>query len=155
MTKLAAIIATWFGCGLFPAAPGTVGSLAALILGWPLVHHHGFTPHHFAALTVILTPLGMWAANKYAHSLGAKDPGRVVVDEVLGQWLTLSGAHSLGSVRPWLIAFVLFRLFDIVKPFPVRKLESLPGGIGIVADDLGAGVYAAIVLMLAGWFNLY
>lgn len=155
MTKLAAVIATWFGCGFAPAAPGTVGSLAALILGWPLVHHHGFTALHFGALAIALTPLGMWAAHKYAHSLGAKDPGRVVVDEVLGQWLTLAGAHSLHSLKPWLIAFALFRLFDILKPFPVRKLESLPGGIGIVADDLGAGVYAAIVLMLAGWFNLY
>jgi hypothetical protein len=85
---------------------------------------------------------------------GMKDPQFVVVDEVVGQWLALAGARAL-NWKAWLAAFVLFRLFDIWKPFPVRQLESLPGGVGIVADDLMAGVYAALVLFLAGWFNLY
>ena len=76
------------------------------------------------------------------------------MDEVLGQWLTLAGARSLG----WpalLAAFLLFRLFDVWKPYPVRRLEALPGGTGIVADDLAAGFYAALVLFIAGCFNLY
>jgi len=78
----------------------------------------------------------------------------VVIDEVLGQWLTLAGAAAL-NWKSWLAAFLLFRLFDIWKPFPVRQLEALPGGWGIVADDLMAGLYGALVLFAAGCFNLY
>jgi len=78
----------------------------------------------------------------------------VVVDEVVGQWITLAGAFTL-NWKSWLAAFVLFRLFDVWKPFPVRRLERLPGGVGIVADDAMAGVYSALVLFAAGWFNLY
>ena len=81
----------------------------------------------------------------------------MVVDEVVGQWLALAGARVL-NWKSWYLGSrpsLLFRLFDIWKPFPVRQLESLPGGVGIVADDLMAGVYAALVLFLAGWFNLY
>ena len=77
-----------------------------------------------------------------------------MVDEVAGQWLAFAGAATL-NWKTYLAAFLLFRLFDIWKPAPVRQLESLPGGIGIVADDLGAGAYAALVLFLAGCFNLY
>ena len=83
-----------------------------------------------------------------------KDPQFVVVDEVVGQWLALAGARTL-ELEIWLAAFLLFRLFDIWKPAPVRQLESLPGGVGIMADDLMAGVYAALVLFVAGCFNLY
>ena len=78
----------------------------------------------------------------------------MVVDEVVGQWLTLAGARTL-NWKSYLAAFLLFRLFDIWKPPPVRQLESLPGGVGIVADDLMAGLYAALVLFVAGCFNLY
>ena len=77
-----------------------------------------------------------------------------MVDEVVGQWITLAGAMNL-NWKSWLAAFLLFRLFDIWKPPPVRQLEHLPGGAGIVADDTMAGVYAALVLYAAGWFNLY
>jgi phosphatidylglycerophosphatase A len=96
----------------------------------------------------------VWAAGETARRTGIEDPQFVVVDEVVGQWLALAGARVL-NWKTWLAAFVLFRLFDIWKPFPVRQLESLPGGVGIVADDLMAGLYAALVLFLAGWFNLY
>jgi phosphatidylglycerophosphatase A len=78
----------------------------------------------------------------------------VVVDEVIGQWLTLTGMASV-NWKAYLGAFVLFRLFDVWKPVPIRQLEALPGGVGIVADDVMAGVYAALVLFLAGCFNLY
>jgi phosphatidylglycerophosphatase A len=76
----------------------------------------------------------------------------VVIDEVVGQWITLAGASTL-NWKSWLTAFVLFRLFDIWKPPPVRQLERIPGGAGIVLDDAMAGIYAALVLYAAGWFN--
>ena len=83
-----------------------------------------------------------------------KDPGHIVIDEVAGQWITLAGATAI-SWRALLVGFVLFRLFDIWKPAPVRQLESLPEGTGIMADDMMAGVYGAVVLYLAGYFHLY
>lgn len=105
-------------------------------------------------LVAILVLPGVWAASRYEELSGKKDPQAVVVDEVLGQWLTLAFATKL-SVYSLGLGFLLFRVFDIVKPFPVRRIERLPGGLGIVADDLGAGVYAGLVLYAAGWFNLY
>jgi phosphatidylglycerophosphatase A len=95
----------------------------------------------------------IWAAGETARQAKIKDPQFVVVDEVVGQWLALAGARAL-NWKAWLAAFLLFRLFDIWKPPPCAN-SKLPGGVGIVADDLMAGLYAALVLFLAGWFNLY
>jgi phosphatidylglycerophosphatase A len=151
-------ISTWFGCGYAPKAPGTVGSAAAIGIGILVEHYAGWRPLSFAALALVVSVPAIWAAGETARQAKVKDPQFVVVDEVVGQWLALSGARALNGKAawiPWLAAFLLFRLFDIWKPFPVRQLESLPGGVGIVADDLMAGVYAALVLFLAGWFNLY
>jgi phosphatidylglycerophosphatase A len=152
--KIAVPIATWFGCGYAPVAPGTAGSAAAVAIAWALGEYAGFQPLWLGALAVAATPPAMWAAGVAARYKKAKDPGFVVVDEVAGQWLAFAGAATL-NWKTYLAAFLLFRLFDIWKPAPVRQLESLPGGIGIVADDLGAGAYAALVLFLAGCFNLY
>jgi phosphatidylglycerophosphatase A len=88
------------------------------------------------------------------RACGKKDPGHVVVDEVLGQWIAIAGTTVL-NWKSWLAAFVLFRLLDIWKPAPVRQLEALPGGVGIVADDVMAGLYSALVLFAAGCFNFY
>ena len=107
-----------------------------------------------ALLAILATPVGIWSADAVARNKGLKDPQIVVIDEVLGVWLALAGATVL-NWKSFLGAFALFRLFDIWKPQPVRKLEQLGGGLGIVADDLMAGVYAALVLFTAGWFNLY
>lgn len=150
---LAVALATWFGCGFFPAAPGTIGSLGALV-AVPAWLHFGLNPLWLAALAALWFPVSVWAAGETARWHGRKDPGLVVIDEVLGQWVTLAGATGL-NWRSALIGFVLFRLFDIWKPGPVRRLESLPGGYGIVADDLAAGAAAALVLYAAGCFNLY
>ena len=154
MAKLAVAIATWFGCGLFPVAPGTAGSLAALAIAYPLVEFAHWRPVYFVFLALVVLPVGIWSAGVTARERNLKDPGIVVVDEVLGQWITLAGASSL-NWKSWLAAFFLFRLFDIWKPPPVRKLEALPSGVGIVADDVMAGIYGALVLFLAGCFNLY
>lgn len=153
MSRIAFLLATWFGCGLVPIASGTVGALAALVIASFVEHHHHWGPLGWGIFALAATPVGIWAADRYAASLNKKDPGAVVIDEVLGQWLTLAGASRLDDWRVWLAAFLLFRLFDIVKPFPVRRLEAIPGGAGIVIDDLGAGVYAALALYALSHFG--
>lgn len=150
---LSSIVATWFGCGLLPFAPGTWGSAGALVPA-VLLAGAGWKPLWFLGLAAAITPLGVWAAGDTARRAGKKDPGMVVIDEVLGQWITLAGAVTL-NWKAWLAAFVLFRVFDIWKPFPVRRLENLPGGYGIVFDDVMAGIYGAVVLYAAGCFKLY
>src|ERR1017187_4403276 len=152
--NLALQIATWFGCGYSPFAPGTAGSLAALAIGILLHEYAGLAPWHFLVLAAVLFVPATWAATITAQVTKLKDPQIVVVDEVLGQWIALSGARTL-NWKSYLAAFALFRLFDIWKPPPVRQLEALPGGLGINLDDVMAGVYAALVLFLAGCFNLY
>jgi phosphatidylglycerophosphatase A len=152
--KLAEPIATWFGCGYSPVAPGTAGAAAALAIAWALVTYAGWKPLWFAGLAIVVTVPGVWAAGATARARKVEDPGLVVVDEVVGLWLTLAGAPVL-NWKTFVAGFLLFRLFDIWKPAPVRQLERIPGGLGIMADDLMAGVYGALVLFLAGCFNLY
>ena len=152
--KLAILIATWFGCGFSPAAPGTAGSLAALLIGILLHEYAGFGWWQFLILALIAFIPATWAADVTAKVKKLKDPQIVVVDEVLGLWISLAGARTL-NWKSYLAALALFRLFDIWKPPPVRQLEALPGGLGINLDDVMAGVYAALVLFAAGWFNLY
>jgi len=145
MNSLALALGTWFGCGYWPKGPGTAGSIGALLVAWPLVTYAHFAPWHFLLLAAVCTSPAIWAASRTAKIKQLKDPQIVVVDEVLGQWITLAGA----AVLDWqhaLAALLLFRLFDITKPWPVRQLETLPGGVGIVADDLMAGIYGALVL---------
>jgi phosphatidylglycerophosphatase A len=147
------LIATWFGCGFSPKAPGTVGAIAAILIAWPLTlvgwGHYSFLALSFAALYPAIAASGI-----VARESGLKDPQIIVVDEVLGQWLTLAGAPRL-NIRSLLLGLVLFRVFDILKPPPIRLIEQIPGGPGIVLDDMMAGVYAALVLFVLGWFNLY
>ena len=150
-TSLASLFATFFGCGRSPFAPGTVGSLAAILIAWPL-SRIGFGPVQFAILTLILLYPAIVSAGIVATSTGRKDPQIVVIDEVLGQWLTLAGATRF-NLLTFALAFALFRLFDIWKPPPIRRIEHIPGGAGIVLDDIMAGVYGALVLFAAGWFN--
>jgi len=149
-TAWAFAVATFFGAGYGKPGPGTWGSVAAVLL-WAAF---AFTLHPTTlTLTlalligvVVATVLGVPAATIVERESGRTDPGFVVIDEVIGQWITL-----LGSPFDWrhgLIALVLFRLFDITKPFPVRQLERLPGGWGIVFDDVAAGLYALGVASL-------
>lgn len=152
--RLATLIATWFGCGYAPRAPGTAGSLAGIAIAIVLHELAAFAAWHFVALTAVVFIPAVWASTRTARAVGRKDPGIVVVDEVLGQWLALAGARAF-NWKSYLLAFVLFRLFDIWKPPPVRQLERLSDGLGIVADDLMAGCYAALLLLIAGHFHLY
>jgi len=152
--KLANLISTWFGCGYSPKAPGTAGSLAALLIGFVLHEYAGFTQWQFAVLAALTLIPAVWAAGVTAVSSGLKDPQFVVIDEVIGLLIALAGAISY-NWKSYLGAFALFRLFDIWKPPPVRQLEALPGGWGINLDDAMAGIYAALVLFVAGRFNLY
>jgi phosphatidylglycerophosphatase A len=151
---VARAIATWFGCGYVPIGPGTAGSLAALAIAVVLHVYAGAGQAAFLALTGIFLLPGIWAAGATAKLLQKKDPHVVVVDEVLGQWLTLAGTATF-NWKSWLAAFTLFRLFDIWKPPPARQLEALPGGMGIVADDLMAGLYGALAIFLLDRFQLF
>lgn len=148
MTRFATLIAVWFGAGYVPKGPGTAGSFAALLC-------LALVPQHIVWIAMASILPSIWAAHVHAAAKGAKDPQEVVVDEVVGQWIALAGATHLTTLLPWVLAFGLFRLFDIWKPFPVRQFEKLPGGVGIVMDDVMAGIYAALVMWLLGWNNLY
>lgn len=154
MSRFARLLATWFYAGYFPKGPGTAGSAAGVLVALLLVHFAGFGPLSLGILGLVTIAPAIWAADVTARESGLKDPQIVVIDEVVGQWITLGGAMRLNWIS-WLAAFLLFRAFDIWKPPPVRQLEHVKGGAGIVLDDAMAGVYGALVLYAAGWFNLY
>ena len=151
--RLAMALATWFGCGLSPIGPGTAGSLGALLPAILLVTHHGWPAWWFAAAAASFLAPAIWSAGTVARAMGVEDPQRVVIDEVVGQWITFAAATL--NWKSWLAAFVLFRLFDIWKPAPVRQLERLHGGGGIVMDDVMAGVYGAMVMLAARGLGLF
>jgi phosphatidylglycerophosphatase A len=172
---LALAIATC-GVGYLPLAPGTWGSLVgvglyALVRGasmklmfdaaagrnFNLLHvYYGVLTVELVAI-IVITLAGIWAASRTEKLSGRKDPGKVVIDEVAGQFIALMPVPFMLGTTWWsaILAFVLFRFFDIVKPYPARKLESLEGGLGILADDIVAGVYAATFVAVAvvlSWF---
>ena len=138
---LARVLATGFGSGYAPFAPGTAGSAVGLLLFWPLASLAW--PGQLAACAAVFL-VGVAAGGRVARSLGVEDPGLVVVDEVAGQWITLTALPFTPAVA--LAGFVLFRLMDVVKPWPARDLERLPGGWGIMTDDAMAAVYAQLAL---------
>jgi phosphatidylglycerophosphatase A len=149
MRGIAYSIGTFLGCGYSPVGPGTVGSLAALAIA-VAVHNRG----GLIVLAIILLLPGIWAAGKIAEYESRKDPQIVVIDEVIGQWITLAGASTL-NWKSFLAGLLFFRLFDIWKPPPVRQLEALPGGIGIVADDVMAGLYGALAIFVLDRFQFF
>ncbi len=153
MSALARFLGTFFYLGYAPKGPGTVGSLGALAIAWALHAYLGISGAWIGLFGMLLIAPAIWAAGRMAQDTGSKDPQIVVIDEVVGQWMTLAGALTL-NWKSWLGAFLLFRAFDIWKPPPVRQLERVAGGAGIVLDDVMAGIYAALVLYCAGWFNL-
>lgn len=135
-------IATFFGLGFFPLAPGTLASFAVILLykflavdRMPLIWPVG--------AVLVLLAVGGVAAEGYARELNQRDPGRIVVDEACGQLIALVGLRA--AWQPLLVSFVLFRGLDILKPNPIRKLEVLPWGWGIMADDVAAGLVAGLL----------
>ena len=153
-TRWAWLLATFFGAGRMKPGPGTYGSLAAVLLWFGAAHL--FHPDRLAlalatvVAALLITLIGIPASTIVARESGRQDPGFVVIDEVAGQWIALI------AMRPdWqhaALALVLFRLFDIWKPWPIRRLEALPAGMGIMLDDVAAGLLAlAVGLALARW----
>lgn len=142
MKKLAWVIATWFGCGLSPVAPGTVGTLGALPVYFAI---RGAGPLAILAVALVLTLVGVWAAGVVAAQSGKVDPQIVVVDEVAGVLVALASAPGGGPGA--LLAVVLFRIFDMTKPYPANAAERLPRGWGIVIDDVVAGAWAAAFVL--------
>jgi phosphatidylglycerophosphatase A len=140
------LIATGCGIGLLPLMPGTWASLAALPCAWVICSFGGRAALALAAL--IAFAVGWWAAARVAHASGAHDPGFIVIDEVAAQWLTLLAAPL--DWRWYVAAFLLFRLFDIVKPWPIRSVERrVAGGLGIMLDDIAAALYALVLLLIS------
>lgn len=152
--RWATLVATFFGAGRLRPGPGTWGSLATVLLWWLLARHLPASMQIPVIVVLILAvvAIGIPAATLEARACGQKDPSHVVIDEVAGQLLTLIACPIVW--QGLLAGFILFRAFDIVKPPPVRSLEKLPEGTGIVVDDLGAGVYALVVLQLLLHFGI-
>lgn len=144
LDRLALLTATGLGSGYSPVAPGTAGSIVGVLLFLPLA---GLDWRAQLGAIAAVTLAGTLAASRVAARLGKKDPGLVVVDEVAGQWVALLALPFTPLTAA--LGFLLFRVMDIVKPWPARDLERLPGGLGIVADDLAAGVYANLALRVA------
>jgi phosphatidylglycerophosphatase A len=145
--------ATVFGLGRVPKAPGTVASLAAIAIAVPLMWIGGWIA--MMVLALVTTLFGVWVADGYGLETGTSDPQDCVIDEFAGQWLTCAiGGLAAMPGEPaltWIgfvMAFVLFRLFDIAKPWLVKKAENLRGGLGIMADDVVAGMIAGFVVFL-------
>jgi phosphatidylglycerophosphatase A len=170
------LLATWFGLGYLPKAPGTWGSIGAmalaLLMAWANARNHAAIPPLPAnssfgasgllpgsgevAITFMITVMGVIVAGRSARYAQVNDPQWVVIDEVSGQLITYYLFFWILPLnwKSWLLGFILFRAFDIWKPFPARQLEHLPGGWGIMADDWMAGIYAAIVLRVALHFRV-
>ena len=150
---VSARLATGFGIGRVPYAPGTAASLAAVIIAIPVLYFFGWFAMLLLAATTAVA--GTWVSETYAAEVGSADPQQCVIDEFAGQWLacafTALGASLEGeamTVAGYFLAFVLFRLFDVAKPWPVSKAEQLRGGFGIMADDVVAGLIAGAVVFL-------
>jgi phosphatidylglycerophosphatase A len=153
--RLALFVATVAGVGYVPVAPGTFGSLAGLGAAWLLLSQTGWPAWSLAIGALLLTPIASWACGVVEKDLGVEDPGLIVIDEVVGQWLALA---LIRPERPldWFIGLTLFRVFDVWKPGPIRSLEKIPNGWGVVADDFAAGACAmmtfAVIRALDGGF---
>ena len=147
MTRLAVFIATAGYCGYFPIAPGTVGSAAGLVV-YALVWWSGSRVLEVGLIAALFT-IGVWAGTIAERYFGGVDPGPIVMDEVVGMLITL--AFIPVGLTGALAGFFLFRVFDVIKPYPAGRLEALHGGLGVMADDAMAAIYANLSLRLVLW----
>jgi phosphatidylglycerophosphatase A len=147
MSRIAVVIATCVFIGYIPLAPGTFGSIPGLALGALL--QRSAPAWALWAAVALLTVIGMWAATAAEDHFGHKDPGPVVIDEVVGMLITMGGL-PLGPMG-LLVAFVVFRACDVVKPFPARQMEKLPRGVGVMMDDVLAGVWGLAIMHVLAW----
>jgi len=138
------VVASFFGLGYFPVAPGTVASLAMVLFYKFLIYPLAFP--YLGLILLLLLVLGLIASTAYSSEIKKADPRQIVIDEAAGQLLVFLAVFPDWTLL--VIGFLLFRLFDIVKPFPIRKLEGLPGGWGIMADDVAAALMAKALLHL-------
>lgn len=141
-------LAFGFGTGLAPVAPGTFGSLPGVLLFWLTLDFGLYVQLGIAAALAVV---GIWICGESARRIGVHDHGGIVWDEIVGMYVTLFLAPV--TIVGFVLAFLLFRVMDIVKPWPIRELDhSMQGGLGIMLDDLLAALYAALLLALYGWF---
>lgn len=147
------LIATSFGAGFSPVAPGTMGALVAILVWYILSQCMAYSTLQWtlAGLIVVFTIIGVWSATVSERYWG-EDPSKVVIDETVGEWIALLAVPAGQHWAYIVAAFVLFRFFDIFKPLGVRSMENLKGGYGIMADDILSGVYAAVVMLLVDYF---
>ena len=147
------IIATGFGSGYTPIAPGTAGALLATLIWFAyasFISDYAVVMTVTVSLVVLFTVLGVWSSG-IAERYWGEDPKRVVVDEMVGVWIALLAVPADGGWLYGAAAFVLFRFFDIAKPLGIRKMERFPGGYGIMADDVLSGIYSMIVILVYRW----
>ncbi|MFL3647969.1 MAG: phosphatidylglycerophosphatase A [Oceanospirillaceae bacterium] len=142
------LLALGFGSGAAPKAPGTWGTLAAVLIYWPLSQ---LSPDHYLLMLLVTSVMGIYICGQTARDLGVHDHGSIVWDEFVGFWITMFAA-PVGWV--WVVVgFVLFRFFDIIKPWPISWIDKkITGGFGIMLDDVIAGVMAALVLQGIAWW---
>ncbi len=159
LSRTAKVIATVFGIGYTRFAPGTVASLAALPAAWLITFFAG----RFALLLagILASALGAWACELYVHAKEDKDPSECVIDEVAGQWITCAfvavsfGMFSIHTLLGYTLAFILFRALDISKLWPINWIErTVPGGLGVMADDVLAALMGGIVIVALAFFGL-
>jgi phosphatidylglycerophosphatase A len=154
LRRLGVFIATCAHVGYAPVAPGTFGSAVGLVVYY-LVRRQASTAVELSAIALILV-VGLWSATEAEHHFGGIDPGPVVIDEVIGMLITLA-LHPV-NVAGAIVGFFIFRVLDVVKPWPARRLELLPGGFGVVLDDVMAGVYGNLLMwglvgLLPSWLT--
>ena len=150
MIRGARLIATVCGIGYVRPAPGTVASLIALPISWMIAFYAG--RFVLLAASILVLAVGTWASELYSASTRTADPSECVIDEVAGQWITCAFAPV--SIPAYVLAFVLFRAFDIAKPWPISRFEALHGGLGIMSDDVVAALIAGAIVAALAHLNL-
>ena len=138
------MVSTWFYTGLFPIAPGTMGSIVAMPFAWLIIEYAG--KFGLANATLIVFVIGLWSSHEYMNETGKTDPGEVVVDEVVGQWLVCLLIIDNNHIGQYILALLAFRIFDIMKPWPVSHFDKRHDAYGVMMDDVAAGILGAAML---------